>query len=302
MLAYYYADHALSLRYPAGWRTEQAEQDGVFYRYFLGPPDGPDRKPSVSTTLLAGPLGGSLDDYAQSYLAGNTVSSTRDEQRQGARGKAWRFTSADATLRHSLLLLQEEQRVYGLYSQGQRGPFQDQLPLIDEMERSLTLERPGFYPEHASARFAFSLRVPPSWTQSRSFSGGDRYLVQFASPALALEKDQALNASLTLNVEPAGGDLALFHKRARDTMGETQKVVSHAAWHGGLVDLAVQETPVAVSRNKRYYFVAAGRGYTLTCEAREDVFFRVSRWCDLVASTLRVGPAGTAAPPAAAPG
>jgi hypothetical protein len=35
-----------------------------------------------------------------------------------------------------------------------------------------------------------------------------------------------------------------------------------------------------------------GRAYGLTFEAREDVFPRVSRWCDLVAGTLRVGPRG----------
>ena len=34
----------------------------------------------------------------------------------------------------------------------------------------------------------------------------------------------------------------------------------------------------------------AGAAYSLAFEAREDVFPRVSRWCDLIASTLRVGP------------
>jgi len=55
------------------------------------------------------------------------------------------------------------------------------------------------------------------------------------------------------------------------------------------------ETPVAVSFVKRFYFAEAGRGCSLTFEAREDVFPRASRWADFIASTLRFGAAGAAA-------
>ena len=73
LLTYFNGDFGLSVQYPASWKTEQAEQDGMWYRYFLGPPTGPQRKPAVSVTLLAGPLGMKLEDYAQTYLAGNNV-------------------------------------------------------------------------------------------------------------------------------------------------------------------------------------------------------------------------------------
>ena len=49
------------------------------------------------------------------------------------------------------------------------------------------------------------------------------------------------------------------------------------------------ETPMSASRVKRFYLVAGGRGYSLAFEAREDVFARVSRWCDLIAETFKVG-------------
>ena len=291
MLTYYFGDQALSLRYPAGWRTEEAEQEGVWYRYFLGPP-GEDRKPSVSVTLLAAESGATLDAYAQSYLAGNTVSATRDEDRQGARARTWRFASADGRTRYSLLLIGEQSRVYGLFSQGQARPFGEHLPRIEEMEKSLTLERPARYAEFADDRFAFRMRVPSSWRQVRSFSGGPAYLLQFSSPAVGFENGQTLHASLILNVEPARGDGSLdaFYGAAKQTLGDTQRILSHTAWRGGYVDLTRQETPVAETRGKRFYFAAGGRGYTLTCEARDDVFHVVSRWCDLIATTLQVGP------------
>jgi hypothetical protein len=38
------------------------------------------------------------------------------------------FTSPDGATRHSLLLLQEESNVYGLYSQGEAPLFERQFP------------------------------------------------------------------------------------------------------------------------------------------------------------------------------
>jgi hypothetical protein len=112
-VTYFSGDHGLSIRYPGSWKTEQAEQDGVWYRYFLGPPAGPQRKPVVSATLLVGALGGSLEDYAQTYLAGNTLASSREESRGEARGKSYFFSSADGSTRHRLLLLEQQGKVTG---------------------------------------------------------------------------------------------------------------------------------------------------------------------------------------------
>lgn len=281
------------MRYPASWRTEQAEQAGVWYRYFLGPPEGPKRKPAVAVTLLAGPLGGSLEDYAQTYLAGNTLASSRDEKRQEARGKSYLFHSPDGATRHSLLLLQEETRVYGLYCQGETPLFERHSPVLDEMARSLTLERPARYPERRNDPFGFALRIPPSWRESRHFSGGGTLLLQFTSPALAADKNrQTVHASLTLTVEPipGRGSIDAFYDATRRKLGDSFQIMSHSAWRGGYVDVMRTETPVAVSRVKRFYRTAAGRGYSLSFEAREDVFPRVHRWYDMIANSLKTGP------------
>jgi hypothetical protein len=55
------------------------------------------------------------------------------------------------------------------------------------------------------------------------------------------------------------------------------------------VDVMRTETPMAISFVKRFYFASAGRGCSLTFEARDDVFPRSSRWADYIASTLRFG-------------
>src|SRR5262249_37411082 len=68
-VTYFNGDHGVSLRHPASWRTDQAEQEGVWYRYFLAPPSGAQTRSPVSVTLLAGPAAGTLDEYAQRYLA-----------------------------------------------------------------------------------------------------------------------------------------------------------------------------------------------------------------------------------------
>ena len=40
LVTYFNGDHGVSVRHPASWRNDQAEQDGVWYRYFLAPPSG----------------------------------------------------------------------------------------------------------------------------------------------------------------------------------------------------------------------------------------------------------------------
>ena len=34
LVTYFNADHGLSVRYPADWKSDEAEQDGMWYRYF----------------------------------------------------------------------------------------------------------------------------------------------------------------------------------------------------------------------------------------------------------------------------
>ena len=291
LITYFNGDYGLSVRYPASWRTDQAEQEGMWYRYFLGPPTGTQRKPAVSVTLFAGPLAMPLDEYAQKYLAGNPPSTSRDETRAGARGKAYRFASGSGATRHSLLLLQEGQRVYGLYSQADAPLFERYLPTIDEMERSFTLERPETYPEVRNDKLRFSLRVPPSWRSTRSFSGGGTYLTQFTSPPLAADRRETVHASLTLTVEPLPASVTVdgFYDEAVRKLGDPFKVLSHTPWNGGYADVLWVETPMAVSRNKRFYRMAEARGYTLAFEARDDAYPRVVKWCDMIASTLKVG-------------
>jgi hypothetical protein len=280
------------MRYPSSWKTEQAQQEGTWYRYFLAPPTGPQRKPAVSVTLLAGPLGGTVEDYAQTYVAGNTVASAREETRQGAKGRSYLFSSADGRTRHFLLLLGDAGKVYGLFAQGETAPFEGQLETLEEMARSLTLERPEEYPLQANGKFGFSIRIPASWRSSRSFSGGGTFFTQFTSPPIGADKNrQTVHASLTLTVEPVGGDGSLesFYQSTRGKLGEAFQVLNHSPWRDGYVDVMRTETPVTVSRVKRFYQVKQGRAYTLAFEARDDVYQRVSRWCDMIASTLKTG-------------
>lgn len=291
-VTYFNADFDLTLRHPSSWQTDEAQQDGVWYRYFLAPPAGPKRKPAVSVTLLVGTLAGSVDEYAQSYLAGNTLLSSRDERRGWGEGKLLLFASPDLATRHSLLLLKREGRVFGLYAQGEAPLFESHQGVLDEMASSLLVERPADYGLRTNTEYGFSLRLPDSWQETRRFSGGSAYLLQFRSPALAADRDrEAVHASLTLSVEPlaAGTDLDAYYDATRRKLGDAYQVLSHGRWQGGYVDVLRSETQVAVSRVKRYFRAEGERGYSLSFEARDDVFPRVSRWCDAVASTFRTG-------------
>jgi len=285
--------YGVSVRYPAGWRTDQAEQEGMWYRYFLAPPAGPTNKAAVSVTLLAGPLETAIDEYALSYLAGNDVLSSREESRQGASGREWSFASPDGATRHRLLLVAREGRVYGLYAQGEAAAFASRQGTLDEMWTSFALEIPALYPVKRWPDADLALGVPTSWREIRRFSGRGKLLVQFASPPLAVDEGQPINASLTITVEPVagGGTLAEYYETTRTGLGENFAVVSHEDWGDGFVDVMRTETPLAVSYVRRFYRVHEGRGCSLAFEARDDVFSRVEAWADLIASTLAMGAA-----------
>jgi hypothetical protein len=293
LLTYFNAEHALTVRYPASWRTDQAEQDGVWYRYFLAPATD-SRKPAVSVTLLAGPLGVPLAEYAGTYLAANTVESTEDEERQGAAGRSYAFRSGDGAMRYSLLLLAEGPKVFGLYAQGEAPSFAQHAEAIQEMQKSFTLERPVHWIPTEDPSYGFSLRLPPSWAESRRFSGKGTLLLQFTSPPLSAERGgQTVHAALTVTVEelPQEG-LEPFYQATRAKLGDAFQVASHSPWGDGYVDVMRSETPVSVSRVKRFYRTVGRRGYCLTFESRDDVYVRVFRWYDLIASTFRAGGEG----------
>jgi hypothetical protein len=233
-----------------------------------------------------------LDEYAQTYLAGNTLASSRDDVRGEAKGRSYLFASPDRSTRHSLLLLEEKGRVYGLYTQAEAPLFERHFPILEEMAKSLNLERPSAYPEQRNPAFSFSVRVPPSWRESRHFGGGGTLLLQYTSPALAMDKDrQTVHASLTLTVEPipGAGTLEAFYEGTRQKLGSNFQVLSHSPWRGGDADVMRTETPMAVSRVKRFYRAQEGRGYSLTFEARDDVYSGVWRWYDIIASSLKIG-------------
>ena len=259
----------------------------------------------MTVTLLAGPTAVPLEQYAQSYLAGNKVSASEDASRQGSTGKRWRYTSPDGARSFSLLLLQDAGHVWGLQAQAPRAAFEEHRSVLEEMEKSLTLERPAAYPERRQDKQGFAIRIPPSWTEGQNFSTGATYLMQFLSPALSAEKRQTMHASLTVNVEPLPAGVTTAERYAASIskrLGEAYKVLTEVDWRGGRVVMARVETPLAVSRAKRYFWVSGPRGYSVACEAREDLFVRVTRWCDVIASTLEIDgkPLPSEAPPAPA--
>lgn len=300
-VTYFNGEHAVSVRHPSSWRTDQAEQDGVWYRYFLAPPTGADNRAPVSVTLLAGKLEVSLEEYAERYLAGHTIVSSHPEDRQGVPGKYWAFESADRGTRYRLLLLAPGGRVVGLYAQGEAVAVEKQSAVLDEMWSSLTVERPDRYPVREWKDRGASLGVPESWRETRRFAGGGTLLVQFVSPPLAVDRGgQTVHASLNVTFEgvPEGGGLDKYYETTRNKLGENFQVTHHAAFRGGYVDVMRTETPVTVSYVKRFYFAESGRACSLSFEAREDVFPRAARWADYIASTLQFG--GTRDAPAGA--
>ena len=129
------------------------------------------------------------------------------------------------------------------------------------MQPSLTLERPGRLPRAARTTTSASRSgVPPSWRETRRFSGGGTLLIQFTSPPLAADKSgQTVHASLTLTVEPLADGRQprrVLRGHAGSKLGDSfQRHRATAPWRDGYVDVMRTETPIAVSHVKRFYRV-----------------------------------------------
>jgi hypothetical protein len=298
LVTYFNGDHAVSLRHPAGWTSDQAERDGVWYRHFLARPAAPGGRAPVSVTLLSAATAATLDEFASPYLAGHAAGPSRDEEREGVAGRSWTFASADGQTAYRLLLLGSAGRVVGLYSQAEAAAAEKHRAVLDEVWASFTPERPDRYPVTEWKEQAAALGVPRSWRETRRFAGGETLVVHYASPALAVDEGgQTVHASLSVTFEPVsdGGGLAEYYEAGRRNRGDNFQLASHRAFRGGFVDVMRTETPISISWVKRYSFAKDGRGCSLTFEARDDVFPRVERWADFIASTLRFAGAGSPA-------
>jgi hypothetical protein len=292
LLTYFNGDFGFSVRYPASWRSQQAVEGGVFYRHFLGP-SGSAGKPSLAATAFVASPGRALASLAESYTANATGVVTRDEAVAGAKGKSYAFASPDGATRQTLLLIEDHGRVYGLHLHGESAVVERETALLDEIRKSFTLERAEAYPETRDDALGFAVRIPESWRETRHFKGGGNAVIQFSSPAIAADKGgETVHASLSLSVEDAPGDGSLdaYYRASRAKLGESFLVLDHDSYAGGgYLDRLRTETQVATSEVKRLYRVSGGRGYSLTLEARDDVYVKVARWYDLFAATLRVG-------------
>jgi hypothetical protein len=246
----------------------------------------------VSATVLVGRLQGSLQDYAQVYVAGKAVSSSQPETRQGAQGVSYVYTSESAQKRHRLLLLEDGGSAYGLYAEGETRAFEREAPVLQEMFASFALERPAAYAEHRDTRGDFSIRLPPSWKSTRTLEAGGKRVVQFLGPPMMMNRDrQTIHASLTVSAEPLSGEgLEDFYAATRRLLGSSYQLLDHVRWKDGYADVMRAETPMAASRLRRFYRVSGERAYSLSFEAHEDLFQDVVAWFDLIAGTFRMGP------------
>jgi hypothetical protein len=239
-----------------------------------------------------GPLAGSLEDYAQGYLEGNQPPvAARELQRDGFAGREVEYLSGDGSMRYRLLLLADPPRVYGVYAQSPAASWPEQRRALDAIAESLTLERPARYPTTRDEAFGFSIGVPASWRETRRFASRDTLMLQFTSPALAMDRgQQAVHASFTLSVEPAPerDDVTAYYDATLKKLGDAFRVVSHEPWKAGqgFVDVMLVESAMSESRVKRYFAVKGEHAYSLSFESREDVFPRFHRWADYVASTF----------------
>ena len=297
LLTYFNGDHGLTVRYPAGWRTEQAEQDGVWYRYFLAPLERPREEARGLGDPARRPAGRPVEQYAQTYLAGNKLGVV---PRGGAAGGQGPLVHLHLCRRRPCATRCScSRRGQGLRplrpGRGRRLRAPRAVP-SREMEKSLTLERPAHLSRVRDPAFGFSLRVPPSWKETRrSRARAPCSCSSRARPSPPTGRpDRPRLAHPDRGAPRRRRGLEAFYERPRAEAGRAFQSSPTALGDERLRGRHAHRD--AGGRLSRQALLPRGgrRGYSLTFEARDDVYPRVFRWYDLIASTLPIGSRGEA--------
>ncbi len=253
----------VSLRYPASWRVRAHEPDAEgIYRSFV---------PAAGGDIVV------------------SLSKQRRPSEWAGEGRVRPSYSEDATHRYGRVQIQEADTLHALRVRAARPAWAQHQAAIEGMLSSFALEQPGEYVLHEDPRFAYRVRVPASWSKTRSLASEDRSVVVFTSPPIGADEDGTVAASLTLNVETVGpGGREVQYRRGIERLGEAFRMIRHSPWGEGHADEMRVETQVSASRIKRFYRIGERYAYALAFEAREDVYHRAWGWFDLIAATFEV--------------
>ena len=216
----------------------------------------------MSATLLVGRPGRHLDEYAQTYLAGNTGSLARTRSARGPRARPTASPPRTGPCATSCCSRGEGPRLSASTPRREAASF-DALRrrCSRRCSTSLTLERPAFYARDAQRRLrllAAPARLlagdPPLHRRGHARSSSSRARpwprTRAGRPSTPRSPSRSSRSPGTAASRPTT-------RRAGATLGESFSPRATRPGADGYLDVLRTETPLAMSQLKRFYKVAS---------------------------------------------
>ncbi len=290
---------ALEVSFPLaqGWTADAAiEQAGFHMQGFTGRSVDVPERPGIRLQILAGPMpDGPLDEVSERFRRELKQERVEDFSLGTFVGKTWYYVSEDEEERARLMLVDVDDRLYGLYLRGEARTLEAYDDAIERLWSEFAIEQGPYFDVYQAPGGDISIRHPKSWARTQAVAqSGESLFVGFRSTPLAVEKDgTTVHATLEVMVHRVPGETTVesFYAQRSEELGDNYRLLSHRSLDelGAVSVLYHVQTQLADYLERTIYYVSDGKSFIFKFNARNQVYHAIEPWVDeIIASSFGV--------------
>ena len=290
---------ALEVSFPLaqGWTADAAiEQAGFHMQGFTGRSVDVPEHPGIRLQILAGPMpDGPLDEVSERFRRELKQERVEDFSLGTFVGKTWYYVSEDEEERSRLMLVDVDDRLYGLYLRGEARTLEAYDDAIERLWSEFAIEQGPYFDVYQAPGGDISIRHPKSWARTQAVAqSGESLFVGFRSTPLAVEKDgTTVHATLEVMVHRVPGETTVesFYAQRSEELGDNYRLLSHRSLDelGAVSVLYHVQTQLADYLERTIYYVSDGKSFIFKFNARNQVYHAIEPWVDeIIASSFGV--------------
>ena len=290
---------ALEVSFPLaqGWTADAAiEQAGFHMQGFTGRSVDVPERPGIRLQILAGPMpDGPLDEVSERFRRELKQERVEDFSLGTFVGKTWYYVSEDEEERSRLMLVDVDDRLYGLYLRGEARTLEAYDDAIERLWSEFAIEQGPYFDVYQAPGGDISIRHPKSWARTQAVAqSGESLFVGFRSTPLAVEKDgTTVHATLEVMVHRVPGETTVesFYAQRSEELGDNYRLLSHRSLDelGAVSVLYHVQTQLADYLERTIYYVSDGKSFIFKFNARNQVYHAIEPWVDeIIASSFGV--------------
>jgi hypothetical protein len=284
----------VSFPLPQGWTADAAlEQAGFHMQTFTGRSVDVPERPGIRLQILAGPMpDGPLDLVSERFRRELNEERVEEYKFEDFVGKTWYYVSDDEEERARLMLIDVDDRLYGLYLRGEARTLEAYDSAIERLWSEFSIEKGPYFEVYKTPDGEISIPHPRSWTRTQAMAeGGESFFVGFRSTPLAVERDgTTVHATLEVTVHRVADDLTVerFYAARTEQLGDNYRLLSHHSLDdlGAISTLYLVETQLANYLERTVYYVSDGKSFIFKFNARNQIYHAIEPWIDEIIASF----------------